>query len=63
MQETCSNCGNETFSAGEIELHPEGGYDINMICKECGTPNTILHEDDTELAQILGQFFAAPPAS
>jgi uncharacterized Zn finger protein len=62
MQITCVSCGSEKFRAGDVQPHPEGGFDVVMPCSQCGTPNTIVHDDDPEFAKQLLSFFAVEPA-
>ena len=57
MTITCIKCGENTFSAGDIQPTLDGGYDVVMTCRACGTPNTVLHDEDPEFAKALGSFF------
>jgi len=61
QQITCVSCGSDTFKAGQIELSPEGGYDVWLPCAECGTPHKMVHDDDPEFAKTLMEFFAGEP--
>jgi hypothetical protein len=54
---TCVSCGSDRFRAGELELAPDGGYTVVMPCADCGVPHTILHDDDTDFAKALLDFF------
>ena len=58
-QVRCVECSSSRFRAGEIELSPGGGFDVVMPCAECGTPNTVFHDEDPEMARTLLGFFAA----
>ena len=62
MQITCVSCGSETFRAGDVQPHPEGGFDVVMPCAKCNTPNTLVHDDDPEFAGSLLAFFASEPS-
>jgi hypothetical protein len=58
---TCIKCGSDRFKAGQIELSPEGGYDVVMPCAQCGTPGPVMHDHDPEFAKSLLDFFSSGP--
>lgn len=61
MQITCIRCGCERFKAGEIQPAPQGGFFVVMPCAECDTPNTVLHDESSEFAEMLLSFFEVSP--
>lgn len=54
---TCVNCGCNRFNAGDVQPHPDGGYDVIMPCADCNTPNVALHDTDPEFAKLVLSFF------
>ena len=54
----CVSCGSTKFLAGELEQDPQGGFNVVMPCAECKTPNSVLHDDEPEFAQLLLDFFS-----
>jgi predicted nucleic-acid-binding Zn-ribbon protein len=57
MTVTCVKCGHDRYRRGELELSSEGGYEVVMVCANCGYPNRALASDDLDLAKALIQFF------
>lgn len=58
---TCVNCGSDRFKAGQIELNEGGGFNVVMPCASCGTPSSVIHDNDPEFAKLLLDFFGSSP--